>query len=285
MSSRPFLSIGHVARDEFGAASQWRLGGSALYGAATAARLGRDVTLVTRVGERELPRLAETCTGLGIALRRLPSIVTTTFAHTFVDGHRRLRLLARARAIGGEDLADTDRGAAALLGSVVGEHRDDLFADVAGRSVVVAQGELRAFDARGEVRSAPWRRADNVLATVRAVVLSEEDLGEDRDAPSRWSRTAPVVVTRAERGASLFRAGQEEERVPAFRPEAIVDQTGAGDVFGAALLVALDEGADWSEAMTFANAAASFCLEGAATSTLADRATVEHRIARGARLP
>ena len=34
----PFLAIGHTARDEF-PDGRWRLGGSALYGAATAAKL------------------------------------------------------------------------------------------------------------------------------------------------------------------------------------------------------------------------------------------------------
>ncbi len=281
--SRPFLSVGHVARDEFG--SEWRLGGSALYGAATAARLGRAVTLVTRVGERELPRLAETCAALGITLRRLPSVATTTFAHTVTDGRRRLRLLARARSLAADDLPDADPATPVLLGSIVGEHDDSLFRRVAGRSVLVAQGELRAFDAYGEVRPTAWRRAGAVLLAMRAVVLSEEDLGDDREAPERWSSTAPVVVTRAERGASLYRDGREVLRARAFRPERSIDPTGAGDAFGAAVLVALDEGAGWEDAMTFANAVASFCLEGAATSGLADRTSVERRIARGERLP
>ncbi len=280
---RPFLSVGHVARDEFG--SEWRLGGSALYGAVTAARLGRAVTLVTRVGSAEAPRLEESCASFGITLRRLPSVVTTTFAHTFIAGKRYLRLLARARAMRAEDLAEADAESPVLLASVSGEHDDALFARVAGRSVLVTQGELRAFDASGEVRPARWRREDAVLPSVRAIVLSEEDLGDDAAAPERWSRLAPVLVTRAERGASLFQGGSETLREPAFRPERVVDQTGAGDAFAAGLLVALDEGAAWDEAMTFANATASFCLEGTATSGLADRAAVDARIARGKRLP
>lgn len=279
--AKPFLAIGHVARDEFG--SEWRLGGTALYGAATAARLGRAATLVTRVGDRELPRLIETCASLGIALHRLPSLATTTFSFSYVEGRRHLRLLARARGIGAGDLPPLDPDAAVLLGSIAREHHDSLFARVAGRSVLAAQGELRAFDARGAVRPAPWRRAEAVLPTVRAIVLSEEDLGDEREAPQRWSRFAAVVITRAERGATLFRDGQET-RVAAFRPDAIVDPTGAGDAFAAGLLVALEDGLGWSDALTFANAAASFCLEGLGVSGLAERERVERRIAAGERL-
>ena len=56
----PFLAIGHTARDEF-PDGRWRLGGSALYGAATAAKLGADVTLVTRVGPGERESLETLC--------------------------------------------------------------------------------------------------------------------------------------------------------------------------------------------------------------------------------
>ena len=61
----PFLAIGHTARDEF-PDGRWRLGGSALYGAATAAKLGAAVTLVTRAGPNERGSLETLCDELGI---------------------------------------------------------------------------------------------------------------------------------------------------------------------------------------------------------------------------
>ncbi|HET9808420.1 MAG TPA: carbohydrate kinase, partial [Candidatus Limnocylindria bacterium] len=79
-----FLAIGHVARDEFEGEATWRLGGTALYAAATAARLGTATALVTRVGPTEKPALEERCAQLGIALHALPSSVTTTFAFRYV---------------------------------------------------------------------------------------------------------------------------------------------------------------------------------------------------------
>ncbi len=66
-----FLAIGHVARDEFEGEPTWRLGGTALYAAATAARLGTQTALVTRVGPVEKPALEERCAQLGIALHAL----------------------------------------------------------------------------------------------------------------------------------------------------------------------------------------------------------------------
>ena len=70
MSRTSFLAIGHASRDEF-PDGRWRLGGSALYGAATAAKLGADVTLVTRVGPAERGALETLCGELGITLRVL----------------------------------------------------------------------------------------------------------------------------------------------------------------------------------------------------------------------
>jgi sugar/nucleoside kinase (ribokinase family) len=276
-----FLSVGHVARDEFG--EEWRLGGSGLYCAATAARLGRHATLVTRVADRERPALETRCAQLEIALRCFASASTTTFSFSTVDGRRKLRLRARAPSLRASDIGALPTDAPVLLGSIVGEHADDLFGVAAGRSLLVAQGELRAFAPDGAVVPAPWRRADVVLPTLRAAVLSEEDLGGDLSPVSGWSARAPIVITRGERGASLFRDGKEL-RVPAFRPTTIVDPTGAGDSFAAGLLVALDEGQDWDEALRFANCVASFCLEGIATDGLADRARVEARLQRGERL-
>lgn len=277
------MSIGHVTRDEFPGGG-WRCGGSALYGAATLARLGARVALVARIGEAEHARYAELAGRLAIDLRRLPSVTTTTFRFSEEGGRRVLRLLARARAIGARDVPADLVGRLALLGSVVGEHADDLFAALAGRAVLTAQGELRAFDADGRVRYAPWRRSGAVAPRLRALVCSDEDLEDDLAPALAWSRDTVVVVTRGERGASLLREGARLD-LAAYRPARSLDPTGAGDAFAAGLLLAREEGASWEEATDFANCVASFCLEGLGVEGLADRAAVAARRARGDRLP
>src|SRR6266542_6788383 len=84
-----FLSIGHVARDEFPDGAH-RLGGTALYAAATAARLGVPTALVTRVGPHEKDELARTCAALGIDLRVLEALVTTTFRFRWDENGKRI---------------------------------------------------------------------------------------------------------------------------------------------------------------------------------------------------
>src|SRR5256885_1433682 len=274
----PFLAIGHTARDEF-PDGRWRLGGSALYGAATAAKLGARVSLVTRAGPTERDALGTLCQELGITLRALPSDVTTTFGFTYdTQGHRTLRLRARAAPI---TRTEVGRGApspkAVLLASIAGELDDSLFAPWSGaKRVLAAQGLLRSFGADGTVNATPWTDYARLLPKVDAVVVSEEDHAED----SAWLPFSTVVVTQAERGSELHARGATRH-VPAFDVAEVIDQTGAGDAFAASLALGLAEGLPMADAATFASAAASFAVEGLGMSRLADRARVRDRMRLG----
>jgi len=275
-----FLAIGHVARDEFPDGAH-RLGGTALYAAATAARLGIATALVTRVGPRERDELARACFDLGIDLRALEGHVTTTFAFRWEpDGRRVLRLRARAKGIALADVPGDLRSADALVfGSIARELSSDLLEGEAARvSVLAAQGLLRAWDAEGTVRPAEWREAEREIRALSAVVLSEDDVAGDAALVARWSRATPVILTLAERGARIYQAGRPGAELPAYAPSRIADTTGAGDTFAAGLAIALGEGRPLGDACRFANAVASFGLEGEGISGLADRDAVERRL-------
>jgi len=274
-SAVPFLAIGHTARDEF-PDGRWRLGGTALYGAATAAKLGARVTLVTRAGPTEREVLDTLCQELGIALRALTSDVTTTFAFTYdAAGHRTLRLRAKAAPITrGEVGRAVGTPKAVLLASIAGELDDSLFAPWSGaKRVLAAQGLLRSFDADGTVVATAWSDYARLLPKVDAVVVSEEDRAEF----SAWLPFTTVVVTEAERGSTLHARGRTDH-VPAFAVAEVIDQTGAGDAFAASLALGLAEGLTMIEAATFASAAASFAVEGLGMSRLADRVRVRDRM-------
>jgi sugar/nucleoside kinase (ribokinase family) len=269
-----FLAIGHTARDEF-PDGRWRLGGSALYGAATAAILGADVALVTRAGPAERPALERLCAELGITLHALPSDVSTTFGFTYdAAGHRTLRLRAKAAPITRSDVGEAGAPQAVLLASIAGELDDSLFWSWSGaKRVLAAQGLLRSFGADGTVVASQWRDHARLLPMVDAVVVSEDDHAED----SAWLPYTTVVVTLAERGSELHARGTTTH-VPAFAVPDVLDQTGAGDAFAASLALGLAEGQPLVEAATFASAAASFAVEGVGMSRLADRATVRERM-------
>ena len=284
-----FLAIGHVARDEFAGEPTWRLGGTVLYTAATAARLGARAAIVTRVGPKERAALEERCASLGIELHALPAEVTTTFAFRYEDGKRLMKLKARARGLTLADVpADLRSAEAVILGSIAHEIDRSLlgaFADAA--SVVTAQGYLREWDADGSIHPRRWDDVAEVTATASAIVLSDDDVGGDLDEPRRWASLraqgtipthTPVIVTFAERG-SLVLVNGTETMVPAYHADAVVDQTGAGDAFAAGLAVALAERLPLLEGVRFAHAVASFAVEAVGTEGLADRTRVEARMA------
>ena len=283
-----FLAIGHVTRDEFSGEQGWRLGGTATYAAATAARLGARAALVTRVGPRERATLEERCAALGIQLHALPGEVTTTFGFRYEDAHRILTLRARSRGLALSDVPETLRAAdAVVLGSVAHEiDRSLLGAFGHAKIVVTAQGYLREWTADGSIHARRWEDVAEVASAASAIVLSEEDVGGDLAEPRRWASLraqgplplhAPVIVTLAERGSLVFAEGREQ-LVPACAADGVVDQTGAGDAFAAGLAVALAEGRELIDAVRFAHAVASFAVEGVGTDGLADRATVMARM-------
>lgn len=276
------LAVGHVARDEFPGAP-WRLGGTALYAAVAAARLGRRVALVTRVGPGEREALEQRCHDERIELHALSSVVTTTFAFRYdEEGHRHLTLKARAKGISREDVAGRLRVPHAVVyASIAHELSPGLLGAItAPASVLVAQGYLRGWTADGTVVPREWTEAGAMLRAVGAAVVSEDDLGGDLRLAAEWSDVAPVVVTLAERGARIFEQRASRD-VPGFVADEVVDQTGAGDAFAAGLALALADGKALEDAARYANAVASFAVEGLGTEGLGDAARVERRLAGG----
>jgi sugar/nucleoside kinase (ribokinase family) len=275
------VSIGHAARDEFEGDPEWRIGGTATYAAAAAACLGDRVALLTRVGPKERDRLAARCQELGIELHALDGEVTTTFSFRYVDGRRRLRLKARAKGIGADAIPTALRDTRSVVLASIAHEIDPSVFEVyrAVPRVLAAQGYLRSWDADGTVRRRDWEEAREVLERVSVAVVSEEDIEGDLELARGWAKTAPVIVTVAERGAIVLRGGREVE-VRGFPADEVVDQTGAGDAFCAGLALALAEGDDLEPAVRFANAVASFAVEGVGTLALATRQQVEARMMR-----
>ncbi|MDP9266403.1 MAG: PfkB family carbohydrate kinase [Chloroflexota bacterium] len=261
----------------------WRLGGSAFYAAAAAARLGARTALATRVGPAERDALAAACDELGIHLVPLPAAVTTTFAfRAAADGRRELRLRSRARAIALQDIPPAVRETRAVIFASVAHELDPSLFSGFPRAVrvVEVQGYLRDWDADGTVRPRRWSAPAELLAAADAIVVSEEDLGGDEGAVSEWARSAPVVVTRAERGSRTHRADAVHD-AEALPVDAVVDVTGAGDAFSAGLALALADKRPLADAVRFAHAVASFAVEGVGPSALADRPAVDRRLSAG----
>jgi sugar/nucleoside kinase (ribokinase family) len=285
--SRPLLIVGHATRDEF-PGEPARLGGSASFAARVAALLDVPAAVVT-AGPTSDPLLAPLRALPGVALHLRPSPTLTGFALDYTGGRRRLVLVSRAPALTADDVAPfvapgaLDTGAApgapdagtarlAYVVPVAGECPRPLLERLSvpgGPAIALGlQGWLRRLSVGQEVAPALDEAAlFPPVAGARVAIFSELD---HPDAEAIAARLAGhgllVALTRAAAGATLL-TGALRIHVAA-EPAVVRDETGAGDVFGLVLALALAGGAAVPTAGALAAAAAAHVIEGPGVGTL-----------------
>lgn len=127
-------------------------------------------------------------------------------------------------------------------------------------SALSPQGFFRKIGKNGKILRNYWKDSLGYIKLFDAVVISEKDFqGLDREAEI-WSLHGPVVlITREEKGASLYVQSQKHD-FPAYRAGKIVNSIGAGDVFCAAFSYAFLKTKNLFKSAEFANATAAFSL-------------------------
>ncbi len=265
-ASPDILLIGHVTRDLVSADpnSDYHIGGTVSFAAATAIQLNRRPTVITRAAATtdlsELP--AE------IDLHVLPTPVTTTFANVYTDHGRVQYCYAQALPITAADIAvELRRPRAVLLGPLVNEIGSDIAQIFGKETLVVAgpQGWMRRWDETGRVHSKPWNTAREILPYLDVLVLSLEDIDYDLTRLDPFFELVPLVVlTEYRDGSTLYQRFDDgkivETKIPP-RPAHEIDPTGAGDIFATAFMIRLQETSDPAQSARFANVTASFGVE------------------------
>jgi hypothetical protein len=92
-----------------------------------------------------------------------------------------------------------------------------------------AQGWLRDIRPDGLVARRPWDRRLS-LRGVDVVIVSDDDMEDDRDALELWRRDVPVIVVTGGKGGARVYSDGDWRGIAAF-PHDEVDPTGAGDIF------------------------------------------------------
>jgi 1D-myo-inositol 3-kinase len=270
MAIPDYLVIGHITKDLL--AEGFAVGGTVMYAAVTARRLGKRAAIVTcAAADLVLPPFFD-----GIQVARAPSPATTTFRNIYVDGARQQYVMAVANPIQPQAIPAEWRQAPLVhLGPLVGEIDETLVHQFAGSRVIATpQGWFRSWDKTGLVSLGQWLGAGRLLPHLTALILSDEDVRGDPACVDRFAAlTRTLVLTHGPRGASIYHAG--EVRDFPTRQATEVDPTGAGDVFAAAFLIRLAEVDDPWEAARFANIVASFSVEGQGVSAIPSREQVE----------
>lgn len=285
------LVVGAASRDVTTADPRgWRLGGAVTYASLALARLGLGVRALVGVdreaaGAEELELLRST--GAALALAELDSgPVFDNVRHLLLSTSARIPTTALPRA--------WTSGFDALLFAPVADEVDDEWASLAtghpGPIVALGwQGLLRLLEPNALVRPRQPQPSP-VVRAAHLVVLSEADVAggvRPEDLHELLRADATLVWTEGATGGLVLRAHEPggspaPRRYPAIPSDAVVDETGAGDVFLAALLAtrlqpSLAAGlAD----TTFAAAAASLSLEGPGLAGVPDLAAVLRRATR-----
>ncbi len=274
MSAPDFVAIGHVTLDRFGEST--RPGGSALYAAVAAHRLGLSVGLLTSHGDDfpldVIPPKIEVVS--------VPAADTTRFEHRHDAGGRVSHVRAVAGALTMADVPEDWREASLILLAPVADEVDPMIATLFTDGAVggAAQGWVRHVQPDGLVVPRPWGSPERLLQSVQALFLSREDIRGQEAEVIEWFQRMPFGVLTADRdGALLFVNGERYEVHP--RPACEVDPTGAGDVFAATFLIQYQrEGDPWLAAAAAA-CAGSLAVEGEGWSAVADRAALDATLA------
>jgi sugar/nucleoside kinase (ribokinase family) len=273
-----YAAVGHVTVDVLPGGRR-RVGGTALYSAIQASRLGLRTVVVTQGIAAEIEELLRPYEH-ELELRVSNSSHTTTLETEGVGPTRRQRLLGWAGAIAPE-LAP----AAGIL-HLAPVAREITHAPLGQRSFVglTPQGLVRSWRGPGSaVEPAPVDAELQALGGLcSAIALSAEERDDCSGLIARALAAGAVVAVTAgtERGALLPGDGRE---LPIGGPRVSdpSDDLGAGDVFAAAMFVELQGGAPPERAAAFAAAAAAVRLEGSGPGAIGDRPAIEKRLRAG----
>ncbi|WP_407165655.1 ribokinase [Bradyrhizobium sp. ORS 111] len=252
-------------------------GGKGANQAVASAKLGAPTTLVGRLGAdafgQEL-RTFLTAQGVDLAfVKDTPGAHSGTAIITIANADNTIVVVPGANA-----KVDADDVAAPAL--TKGDIAVSQF-EIPLPAIASFFARARAAGATTVLNPAPAQKADaSLLNLVDILILNETELGllaglelRDSDAPARFAEAARalapdkiVCVTLGKRGV-LALVEREPLLIPGREVKA-VDTTGAGDCFVGALASQLAAGKKLRDALTYANVAASICVQrmGAAPS-------------------
>ena len=288
-AARPIvLVVGAVSRDVVPDDPRgWRLGGAGAYGSLALARLGLEVRAVlgadaeaAEAEELDLLRAA----GVALAVAELASgPVFDNVRHLLFSTADRIPLTALPRR--------WSAGVDGLLLAPVADEIGDEWAALAGgapRPVTALgwQGRLRLL-AAGEVIRPLAPSASPLSRAADLAVVSEADLAPGATAEELHQMLRPGATLAWTEGATGGLAVEATDggrtptvrRYPAIPSDSVIDATGAGDVFLAALLAARLQ-PSLGDPFTIAAAAASLTVEGPGLAGVPDLAAVRRRMTR-----
>lgn len=272
-----YLTVGHPTLDVQPSAPS-ALGGSVIYSAIQAARLGLRSTIFGRADSAVLEPLWQPY-AKEVHLHLQQSSAVTTFHNASVNNSREQWLKAWAGPIKHVDPLPASEilHIAPVAQEVV---IDALLTERNSRLVcLTAQGLLRKWnDTDGHISLVHRNFARTIAAAVDIVVVSEieaEYIGGFLMAVAEQGGLS--IITQGSRGCEVW-TRRDRTAFSAFPPDRIVDTTGAGDCFAATMAVGIYLGRPLTQAVRYAAIAASLCIGDHATKGIGTGLQIEQKL-------
>ncbi len=286
-----YLVIGHICADLLPDRTAV-LGGTALYSALTAARLGWRVGVLTRgaygktIDGIEIPSLEPYADELNIIVQDAET--PTMFVNEYQAGRRTQQLPKWGGPIDLRGLPPHWRNARVIHLGPIAQEIDPKQTGALTPSFLGAtpQGWMRDWPRAtgGRVKLHHLRLPGEFVSRLDAIVVSDEEITLARDTVETVGSRRLGVITKGEDGARVIYGGEYAD-LPGFKIST-VDLTGAGDVFAASFFTrATDRSASAITAGLFANAVAALSLRGIGTAGVPTLREVEEYLATAEERP
>ncbi len=271
-----YISVGHVTVDVLEDGSR-RPGGTVLYGALQASRLGLRALIVTRGLPGEIESMLAPWAG-EFDLRVEPAEHTTTLQTSGQGAGRSQRLLAWAGSIESREPLPC---AILHLAPVAAELPRQW--PTGGRLLgLTPQGLARTWPAGGGevINVEPDPAAVAQARNAYAIVISQAEAGAcAKMIDSARAAGALIAVTAGDEPTRIIPGERDPVEIPVRRIDEPSDDLGAGDCYAAAFFTGLAEGRGAREAGELAIAAATLRLEGHGPGAVAERRAIEAAMA------
>ncbi|MCD6576366.1 MAG: hypothetical protein J7K73_04370 [Nanoarchaeota archaeon] len=244
------------------------LAGGSYFAALQLAKLGFDVTLISRLSSDFPQKYLKKIKTAGIKLLRQPSWESTEYDVQYhKDGTKTVVVHSDAGPIMSVPRIDADL---VLISSYIGHIGLDVFKILRREDnlmVLDAQGFTKYKKQDGELTYVPWLEKEDYLKYVDILKLNASELyylsGKTTvNSAAELLKLGPKIValTFGDKGSYIF-YDKKYMKVPVYKDVKFVDKAGVGDVYTAAFAAKYLETEDITEAAYFAAAAASFCVE------------------------
>jgi len=289
------VSVGHLCIDSILLPNRRApftvLGGSATYVSLAARRLNAKAAVISKVGE-DFPTayfwlLKDEDVDLSWVIK-VNDAYTTSFELRYSEdlSERVLQLRSKAPNITVSDLPRSLKAKSIHIAPIAGEITFDVAEKMRSCTEVLSldpQGLVRNFDERGNVTHRPLkeRRILELIDVYKSSSAEIEAVTELSDLKLAIKAihdygVETVIVTLGTRGA-LLSAQEGLYHIPTYKPQKIVDPTGAGDAFIGGFLAELVKGKDCLWCACVGSAVASIVVEAIGPAFFGDKRQIYER--------